>query len=260
MVDSSDIEKDLDAVLGAAAKLLMQRGHLLEASILATSDTKVRHQEHDNWNGGQDVWSLLLGISADTYMALENREQTQKNINAAIAIPMEAVSSSDFIDTQIITALEKDPEWRTRTLQHVSGETISNQGHAYSKNVAAREYDGLLFRSRPEIMFYNALKDSGAVFAPLSVVVCGSTLGQKPRRIEPDFVIFKDGLVTVVEIDGDQFHTETPVKAEQRLKFLLDEGPGLVRLNANECDTSQKAKEAAGRVMFGIEKRLRSKV
>jgi hypothetical protein len=42
-------------------------------------------------------------------------------------------------------------------------------------------------------------------------------------RVEPDFVIYKDGIVVIVEVDGDLYHTEIPADAHARLKFLTDE-------------------------------------
>lgn len=68
---------------------------------------------------------------------------------------------------------------------------MTNQGRVRSKNVAPRERDGLLFRSQAEINLYLALKQVGVSFAPLPVFVRG---GREYQRIEPDFIILKDGL------------------------------------------------------------------
>ncbi len=250
----------LEPILGAAAKILVAREALFAASILANAEPWLMHWEHDNWNGGQETWKLCLAVTTETYLGMENREDVEEQLNRAIAIPMEAVSRSNSIFTEITTRLEDDADWRRKTNQVLSGEGINNQGRAHSKNVASIPYDNLLFRSRPEVYFYRALKAQGVAFAPLSVVVGKDGLGGSSRRIEPDFVIFKDGMVTIVEIDGDLFHTETPQAAHQRLKFLLDEGARLERLNAGECDNDEKAREAVGRVLMDIEKRRRSRV
>ena len=102
-----------------------------------------------------------------------------------------ARGGSNFINCRIVTSLEEDPDWRRETRQFISGEGITNQGRVRSDNIAARQHDGLLFRSRPEILFYDALKKAGIPFAPLSVVLRG---GVQYNRIEPDFVIYKDGI------------------------------------------------------------------
>jgi very-short-patch-repair endonuclease len=90
-------------------------------------------------------------------------------------------------------------------------------------------------------------------------VVGTDGIGPRPKRIEPDFVVFKGGRVTIVEIDGGGFHPETPTAAHLHLKFLMDEGSDLERINAAECDTEHKAREVAERILAGIEKRRASR-
>ena len=58
----------------------------------------------------------------------------------------------------------------------------------------------------------------------------------------------------IVEIDGDTWHTETPAQAHTRLQFLLDEGAHLHRISASDCDTIDKAREAAKAVIARISK------
>jgi hypothetical protein len=140
--------------------------------------------------------------------------------------------------------------------QYLQGEGITNQGRVRSDNIAAREHKGLLFRSMPEIHVFDALSRSGVTFAPLSVVLRS---GIEYRRIEPDFIIYKDGLVVVLEVDGDLFHTESPSAAHARLKFLTDEGAKLERIPTSECDTPQKATEAVGRIIALIDKWRRAR-
>ena len=158
----------------------------------------------------------------------------------------------DIIRVKIAIELERDPEWRAKVKQHLSGEGITNQGRVRSDNIATRQYDGLLFRSKPEVLFYNALKVSGVPFAPLSVVLNGGVPTRK--RVEPDFVLYKEGLTMIVEIDGDLYHRETPAAAHARLKFLKDEGVLLERIDAVECDTPAKAREAVARVLRTLQK------
>jgi hypothetical protein len=156
---------------------------------------------------------------------------------------------------RIYTRVMEDPDWRSKTKLFLAGLGTSNQGRVRSDNIATRQHDGLLFRSKQEVNFYNALKREGVPFAPLAVVLKG---GIVYRRVEPDFVIFKDGVVMIVEIDGDLFHTETPVEAHARLRFLMDEGAELERIPAHSCDTPEKAREAVAPVLQTIEKRRRA--
>ena len=121
----------------------------------------------------------------------------------------------------ITSEMPDDPDWRNKARRWLSGEGLSNQGRVRSDNVAPYQADGLLFRSQPEIHLYRALMGRKISFAPLPVFIRG---GELRRRVEPDFVIFHRGEVLVVELDGKQFHHETPVEADERLTLLSYEG------------------------------------
>lgn len=249
-------DSGIEAILGTAAKVLVRNGQRLEAALLANGDTSLTHWNHDNWNGGQDTWRLHIAIAVDTYLELEHRDEVEKTIAKAIALPMTAVSDSDDIEVSLTTALEENPDWRRRTQEHLGGRGITNQGRVRSDNIASIEHKGLRFRSRPELFFYMAMGSTGLPFAPLPVVVIG---GAQPRRIEPDFVIWSQGVTMLVEIDGDNFHSEKPVEAHARLKFLLDEGVFMERINSSECDTEVKARHAVARIVETIRKRKAAK-
>jgi hypothetical protein len=245
------IEDEIETILATTARLLVRGQQVTAASILANAEISVRHWSHDNWNGGQDTWRVDFAVAPEVYYDLEDRQAIEATITRALAPVMEAVSERDSLDAYISTTLQPDPDWRQKVRQHLTGEGITNQGRVRSDNIAARVYDGLLFRSRSEVLFYDALKRTGVPFAPLSVVLRG---GHDYRRIEPDFVIFKDGIVMVVEIDGDLYHMETPAAAHTRLKMLLDEGVRLERITAAACDTPGKAAEAVALVLSTIDK------
>jgi very-short-patch-repair endonuclease len=85
---------------------------------------------------------------------------------------------------------------------------------------------------------YKALKSLGVSFAPLAVFIRG---GQTYRRIEPDFIIIRSGIVMIVEVDGDTVHLETPAEAHARTTMLVHEGAHLERVKSSECDTPVKA-------------------
>jgi hypothetical protein len=121
----------------------------------------------------------------------------------------------------------------------------NNQGRVRSDNVAPYEEDGLRFRSLPEVYFYRALKDLDVTFAPLAVFVRGGT---DPRRIEPDFVIYRDGLLAAVEIDGPQ-HDEAPAEAERRTAMFTVEGAVVEHVPADDCGTAERARATAERIL-----------
>jgi hypothetical protein len=249
------MNEGLGAILSTTAKSLAAKRHVRALSILVNAEASLSYRDHDNWDGGQDYWSLDLAIPVEVYYALEDVDTIKTDIDAALSVVMKAISDRDFLTCWIQTRLEDDPDWRIKGRQFLSGEGINNQGRVRSENIAAREHDGLLFRSRPEVYFYNALKSAGVPFAPLAVVVKG---GLTYHRVEPDFLIFTDGITMIVEIDGDMYHSETPAAAHARLKFLTDENARLERIPASSCDTPEKARQAVALIVSTIDKLRRA--
>ena len=88
-------------------------------------------------------------------------------------------------------------------------------------------------------------------FAPLPVFVRG---GESYRRIEPDFFLVFGGISLVVEVDGDTVHQETPAEAHARTYMLQHEGVHVERIQASDCDSPEKAKSAAKKIMAVVEK------
>lgn len=91
----------------------------------------------------------------------------------------------------------------------------------------------------------------GVSFAPLPVFVRG---GEDYKRIEPDFVIIKDGIVLIVEVDGDTVHHETPAEAHARTTMLVHEGAHVERVKASECNISALANACAAKLIRIVEK------
>ena len=151
----------------------------------------------------------------------------------------------------IVPTLGSDNSWRDRARSWLAGEGVSNQGRVRSDNVAPRSCDGLLFRSEPEINLYRALKAVGVSFAPLPVFVRGGT---DYRRIEPDFVIIKNGIILVVEVDGDTVHHESPAEAHARTTMLVHEGVHVERVKADDCATAEAAATCARNLLEVISK------
>jgi hypothetical protein len=121
----------------------------------------------------------------------------------------------------------------------------NNQGRVRSDNVAPYEEDGLRFRSLPEVYFYRALKRLEVTFAPLAVFVRG---GDEQRRIEPDFIIYRDGLLLAVEIDGPQ-HNEAPAEIARRTAMFTVEGAVVEHVTADDCGTETLARATVERLL-----------
>ena len=136
--------------------------------------------------------------------------------------------------------------WRDKAKAWAAGNGLTNQGRVRSDNVASRAYDGLLFRSEPEINLYKALKATGVTFALLPVFLRG---GSTYQRLEPDFILIKDGVMLHVEVDGDTVHQETPAEAHARTTMLLHEGVPTERVKASECEDTTSAARCAQKLL-----------
>jgi hypothetical protein len=149
------------------------------------------------------------------------------------------------------TVTRTSEETSTLGFEFTAGEGISNQGRARSDNIAPLVWDGLLFRSQPEIKLYRAFKSLNVTFAPLPVFIRG---GETYRRIEPDFVVYVDGSLMIVEVDGESIHEESPLEAHKRTTMFVHEGAHVERVDAAECDTLEKAHECASRLLAVLKK------
>ena len=134
-----------------------------------------------------------------------------------------------FVGVTIKPSQALKPGWRSDTEAWLRRDGINNQGRVRSDNVASLPCDGLHFRSQHEINLYKALKSKGLTFAPLPVFIRG---GASYARLEPDFIVLKDGYVFQIEIDGDTTHRETPVVAQSRTAPMEYEG---VKVRSDEA-------------------------
>lgn len=230
-----------EAILSTLAHLFAHEGKAREVAILANAEAELLQTDYDNWNGGTYGYSLYLRVPLELYVQISDVKEKCENALEEKAKPL--FSENEYLKrVGIDPRPDEDPQWRDKARAWLAGTGVSNQGRVRSDNIASRECDGLLFRSEPEILLYRALKPLGVSFAPLAVFIRG---GPTYRRIEPDFVILKDGIVMVVEVDGDTVHLETPAEAHDRTTMLVHEGACLERMKASQCDTPEKAATCA---------------
>ena len=196
-------------------------GSAREVAILATATPNLEETSFDNWNGGTYGYTLILAVPALFYAQIfDICETLEESIKASGRDFFKAIPNHFLEAVNIVPAVDVSEDWREKAKAWAAGKGLTNQGRVRSDNVAARVCDGLLFRSEAEIQFYRALKSTGVTFAPLPVFLRGGT---DYRRIEPDFIIVKDGVVLHVEVDGDTVHQETPLEAHTRTTMLLHE-------------------------------------
>ncbi|MBO2635274.1 hypothetical protein I6M42_01135 [Shewanella algae] len=243
---------DPDSVLGTLARLFAADGAAREVAILTYSTPEIVESDYDNWNGGTYFYNLLLHVPINLYPQIEGaKDEVSTAIKEKIQVFLQGNEHEVLSEIAIVPAVVDDPQWREKAAAWLSGSKVSNQGRVRSDNVAPLTLDGLLFRSQPEIHVYKALKATGVSFAPLPVFIRG---GDSYSRIEPDFVLIYKGITMVLEVDGDTVHTETPAEAQARTRTLQHEGVHVERIAASECNTPQKAKEAAEKVLTAFQK------
>jgi len=243
---------DVESLLSGLTQVFMSERSPREAALLASAKAEIAFKEYDNWDGGTYYYSLTLEIPTLVYgQVVSDLEAIERRILERTKLITRQIHTHYIADIYITPLLQAEKQWRQTAQAWVSGSGVTNQGRVRSDNIATRTCDGLLFRSEPEIYLYKALKSQGVALAPLPVFIRG---GATYRRIEPDFVIIKGGLMLVVEVDGDTAHLETPAEAHDRTTMLAHEGAYVERVNARECETLEAARACAQKLIQVIEK------
>lgn len=248
-----------DEALFGAVQMLKVKGDAASVSVLVNAlELSLEEERYDNWNGGLYNITAVLKIDYQTYAQLSATELDR--LKTAIGEVLQAVLELTENDTFVGIALRPwgtpTEGWREEAVAWVRGEGVNNQGRVRSDSIATREHDGLLFRSNAEINLYKALKMKGITFAPLPVFIRG---GASYYRLEPDFLIIRDGCVFQVEVDGDTFHQETPVAAQARVKPMEFEGVRVRRLSSSDVDTLEKAKRVVDGLIRWIDKEKKNR-
>jgi hypothetical protein len=248
---------NFEPLLATLANVLLAEGASQEAAILSMSDQPVVSHEFDRWNGGTFIYKVVVPVPALLFgkISTQRQELTQKIFQRLEEIlqPFENHILKQLIISPIPIA---DKDWRQQLIKEISGGAITNQGRVRSDNIGAIPCDGLLFRSKAEINFYQAIRSTGLSFAPLPVFIKG---GKEYRRIEPDFVIIREGMMIIIEVDGDTYHVETPAEAYGRTTMLEHEGARVIRVMASECKTLESAKTVVAKVLEDIRRLKASK-
>lgn len=250
-----DNDQEAEALLYTLAKIYAQRGQAKEVAILADAEPHLHQTDYDNWDGGIYIYTLYLKVSHTVYALIEeNKESIENEFCREFDMFFRIENTQDRLYGVKISPKigEAAPQWREKAKSWSSGKGLTNQGRVRSSNIAAKTEDGLLFRSSNEIHLYHALKRLGVSFAPLPVFIRG---GKTYRRMEPDFIVIRDGITFQIEVDGDTVHTETPAEAQMRVAMLEDEGVIIHRIVASECDSPDKADLCARQILEKMDKR-----
>ena len=243
-----------EVLLATLTELFAGEGATQEfIAILTDAQPQISHIHHVNYQGGIDYYRLELKVPALIYGQIYDEcEACEEKILERVQLLLRPYQDDTRVDQVCITpVLRTDKNWRNKIRALPVGAGVSNQGRVRSDNIPPLTWEGLHFRSQPEIYLYQALKALEVPFAPLPVFIKG---GKEYKRIEPDFVILKDRIVMVVEVDGGTTHRETPVKAHIRTKMLVHEGAHVERVEASECETLELATDCAKKLLKIIDK------
>uniref|UniRef100_UPI003F4964FF hypothetical protein n=1 Tax=Cupriavidus necator TaxID=106590 RepID=UPI003F4964FF len=252
MASLSDHLDNLEPLLASVCRQFACAGSATEVAVIVAATPKIEETSYDNWNGGTYGYTLTLEVPAHVYTQVK---PALSQLEIAIASQIKEFLRGD--DNQVVDSVVIAPEvlgadqWRDKARAWLGGDGITNQGRVRSDNIAPHRLDGLLFRSIPEMLLYEALKALDIPFAPLPVFLRG---GKEYRRIEPDFIVVKQGIVVQVEVDGDTVHTESPADAHARTAMLTHEGVYVERVKASECDTPERAGVCARRILAAIDR------
>ncbi len=242
----------IDDLMASVVEILKDQGAAREIGVIVASDVDTEWFQEDY---GTNYWGILLALDLPVYSRLSEaeRNEVERTIDRAASPFFRAFQKDELRAVNIVPRAVKNEGWRDQANEWLRGAGVNNEGRVRSDNIASRQHDGLLFRSQPEINLYVALKARGVTFAPLPVFIRGGTTY---ARFEPDFVVIKDGVVMVIEVDGDTYHRETPVEAAARLQPLDHEGAKVERVRAEECAGPEAAKVCAEKLLRILEKRI----
>lgn len=242
-----------ERLLFGMTQLLRSAGDARAVSVLLNAVVDVEWDRYDNWNGGLYYVTVILQVDYLTFGQLDAEEKGRLTATfAEVAQPILPLSENDtFQGVRISPTGRPSAGWREEAAAWISGVGVTNQGRVRSDNIATREVDGLLFRSDAEVNLYRALKRRGVTFAPLPVFLRG---GGSYARLEPDFIVIKDGIVYQVEVDGDTYHRESPVDAQRRTAPMEYEGVKVRRYAASQLANEAAANEVVDGLLRWIEK------
>jgi hypothetical protein len=248
---SDDLPFNADSIAAGLAHAAMAQGDATSVTALAVSTPQLEETGYEDWNGYRYYsFTLYLEVPAESFGQLYRvREDVQHNLFQMLKLIIASYKYHSAEGVYIVPATNAPANWHEQALAWLRGDGVTNQGRVRSDNIAARQYDGLLFRSDEEINLYRALKSAGVSFAPLPVFVRG---GNSYKRIEPDFIVVKGGMIAVIEVDGN--HQESPVEAHDRTTMLVHEGAHVERVRASDCSTLEGAEVCAKRVLASLAK------
>lgn len=246
-------EEDL---IASAVEALKVRGDARAIAVLVTGKCNMQFWDSDF---GIDSWRLFIALPVHLFYAMsEDERKAAEGVIGEVIHPFFSSTPNDSLESVVLSPLvvEAQDRWREEALRFIKGEGVTNQGRVRSDNMASKQHQGLLFRSKAEITLFSALTRAKLAVAPLPVFV---RIGKAYNRLEPDFVVVYKGLTFVVEVDGDTFHRELPAEADKRLVPLTYEGVEVRRIRAADLETDAAADQVVRDLIDFMAKRKESR-
>jgi hypothetical protein len=213
------------------------------ARLLAHGRIRVTDYDYSEEWGPDFRWRIVVEILPGEFAKLGDRHdriEVESNITDAIR----EVVQDRFTPHHVgIVSVVPRLDLVSTTAPKPTG--INNQGRAHSQNPAGIEYEGLRFRTRSEIVLFRALKAADLLVAPLPVFV---KLKATRPRVEPDFLVVKDNVTLIIEVDGGS-HQERPVEAQERLAAFKAQGIEVLHVDANDLGTDEQAQKVLKRIL-----------
>lgn len=108
----SSIADDLDSYLATTAEMLSADGAFDATDLLRLAEAQIEQTGYDNWNGGTNIWTLFLRISAREYAQLgAKREILEEQVSGRLK-PVLEEASGDWVSVKIVPKIEASPNWR----------------------------------------------------------------------------------------------------------------------------------------------------
>ena len=129
-------------------------------------------------------------------------------------------------------------------------EGITNQGYGHSNHRAAIKSCNVYHRAHYEPFFTAVCIRREVLALPLPLAIYGW------QRIEPDYLVIKDGLMILVVLDGRSHDLELASTEQQRLKPFRENLIEVMRFSVPEDADINWANHILDLVLERIEKRL----
>jgi hypothetical protein len=105
MVKFADRAKSIVATAAQIAKL---QGADLESAVLARAKSSLIETGYDNWNGGTDLYTLMLEVPIPTYAAISDTEALEKAIHRRVAQLVRTEAGSNITEVVVSPQLAED--------------------------------------------------------------------------------------------------------------------------------------------------------